>query len=127
MNAQYQRPTGSNATSVGDKNRRRWSRYLRGKVFELFKPIDFLNAEESVVGDAYLKQMQHHKKGPWYDRPSWVSTRIRTDQMALINIFQSRHLEATGKEISKAEVLAALMAAGLETIIHHNDFGGDAE
>ncbi|SHG75271.1 hypothetical protein SAMN05444003_0772 [Cognatiyoonia sediminum] len=127
MNTHYQRPTGSNATSVGDKNRRRWSRCLRSRVFELFKPIDFLNAEGSVVLNAIHKQMADHRRGRWNDRPSWVSTRIRTDQMAIINMLQSRHLNATGKEISKAEVLAALMAAGLETIINHRDFGGDAD
>ena len=127
MIAHYQRPTGSKATAVGDKNRRRWSRCLRSRVFELFKPIDFLNAEESVVLNAIHKQVADYRRGRWNDRPSWVSTRVRTDQMAIINILQSRHLKAAGKEISKAEVLAALMAAGLEAIINHHDFGGNAD
>ena len=127
MNAHYRRPTGSKATAVGDKNRRRWSSYLRAKVFDIFKPIEFLSAEEAAVCEALRKQMAGNRRGRWHDRPSWVSTRIRTDQMAIINILQSRHLKAAGKEISKAEVLAALMAAGLEAIINHHDFGGNAD
>ena len=44
--------------------------------------------------------------------------------MATIEMLQRRHLEVTEKEISRAEVLAALMAAGIETTIEHEDFGG---
>ena len=42
--------------------------------------------------------------------------------MAIINMMQSRHLKATGKEISRAEVLAALMAEGLERTLNHAEF-----
>ena len=120
----YQRPVGSKATSVGDRNRTRWSRNLRKHVFNLLKPIDFMTEEETCINSAVQRQRTQTRNAVWQDRPTWVTTRIRTDQMAILNLLQKRHLKATGKEISKAEVLAALMAAGLEPILNHPDFGG---
>ena len=46
--------------------------------------------------------------------------------MAVIEVLQARHLKVTGKEISRAEVLAALMVEGLERILGHADFGDSA-
>ena len=122
----YKRPTGTKATAVGERNRTRWSRYMRKRLFDLVRPMDFMAAEETAISDAVHRQRVSLSKYPWQDRPTWVTTRIRTDQMAALNLLQKRHLSATGKEISKAEVLAALMAAGLETIINHEDFNGTA-
>ncbi|MEL6596285.1 MAG: hypothetical protein AAFQ47_10135 [Pseudomonadota bacterium] len=121
----YQRPTGLKATSIGDRNRRRYSRHLRRRIFDLLRPIDFMVAEETVISDAAHRQRNSSRDDPWQDRPKWVTTRIRTDQMALIGLLQKRHLKSTGKEISKAEVLAALMATGLEHVLDHPDFSGE--
>lgn len=110
----YTRPAKTKASAVGTINRRRWNRQLRSKVFSLIKPIEFMAAEEGAVNAA--------RKNPYGDRPAWVTTRIRIDQLALLEVLQARHLKATGKEISKAEVLAALMAAGLETVLEYEIF-----
>lgn len=112
----YTRPSKTTATAVGERNRTRWSRHLRKTLFSLISPIEFITAKEGSVNNA--------RKTPFDDRPAWATARIRIDQMATLEVLQSRHLEATGKEISKAEVLAALMVAGLEPIINHADFGG---
>lgn len=122
----YTRPTGSKATAVGDRNRRRWSRYLRERITSLVSATDFMTAEESQTLHAIKRQRLASNKYPWQDRPTWTTTRIRVDQLATLSLLQKRHLKATGKEISKAEVLAALMATGLETIINHEDFGGNS-
>ncbi|TMV08532.1 hypothetical protein FGK63_05235 [Ruegeria sediminis] len=113
----YTRPAKTKATAVGEKNRLRWNRQLRKKVFHLIKAMDFMLAEETATSNA--------RKYPWDDRPTWVTTRIRIDQLAILELLQKRHLETTGKEISRAEVLAALMAAGLEHVVKHEDFGGN--
>jgi hypothetical protein len=124
MTTIYTRPIGSKATAVGERNRSRWSRHMRKRLFDLVPPIDFMNAEEAAVLDAVRQQRKSSSKQFWQDRPTWVTARIRSDQMATLDLLQKRHLKATGKEISKAEVLAALMASGLEAIINHEDFGG---
>lgn len=120
----YQRPTGSKATAVGDRNRRRWSRHLRERLAALVATSEFLAAEEGFTLDAIHRQRAAPRNSPWQDRPTWTTARIRIDQLATLSVLQMRHLEATGKEISRAEVLAALMATGLENIINHEDFGG---
>lgn len=120
----YQRPTGSNATALGDRKRRRWSRHLRERIASLMPPMDFMHAEESHTRDAIKRQRTSSDKSAWRDRPKWTTARIRIDQLATLSLLQRRHLKATGKEISRAEVLAALMATGLEAIINHKDFGG---
>ena len=116
MTATYTRPTKTKATAVGERNRARWTRHLRKKLFSLVKPIEFMNAEEGAMNTA--------RKKPWDDRPQWATTRLRIDQMAAIEMLKARHLNATGKEISRAEVLAALMAEGLERTLNHANFGG---
>jgi hypothetical protein len=50
---------------------------------------------------------------------------VRLDHIALIDLLQRRHLNATGREIGRAEVLAALMAAGLPRLLDHPDFAED--
>ena len=112
----YTRPAKTKATAVGERNRTRWTHHLRKKLFALVPAIEFMAAEEGITNTA--------PKMPWDERPRWVSIQIRIDQMAVIEVLQARHLKVTGKEISKAEVLAALMAEGLEGILGHADFGG---
>jgi hypothetical protein len=112
----YTRPAKTKATALGERERARWTHHLRKKLFALVPAIEFMAAEEGATNTA--------RKMPWHERPSWVSIQIRIDQMAVIEMLQARHLKATGKEISRAEVLAALMAEGLERIFNHADFGG---
>ncbi len=74
-----------------------------------------MNSEEGETNAA--------RKAPWDDRPRWSTTRLRVEQMAVIEMLQTRHLRVTGKEISRSEVLAVLMAEGLENTLNHADFG----
>lgn len=115
----YIRPAKTKATNVGNRNRSRWTRQLRSRLFRLVPALEAMNAEEGVISAA--------KRKPWSDRPRWVSIQIRTDHMAVIELLQSRHLKATGKEISRAETLAALMTEGLQQVLNHIDFGGKGD
>lgn len=117
MTDTYTRPAKTKATAVGERDRVRWSRRLRRKLHTTVPYMEIKAAEEGAVNETRRK--------PWDDRPQWASVRIRTEQMAIINMMQSRHLKATGKEISRAEVLAALMAEGLERTLNHESFGGN--
>lgn len=114
----YNRPTKTKATALGERNRARWTLHLRNKLFALVPVIEFMAAGEGATNTA--------RKMPWDERPRWVSIQIRIDQMAVIEVLQARHLKATGKEISRAEVLAALMAEGLGRVLNIADFGGTA-
>lgn len=126
MTTFYERPIGSDATSIGERQRSRWSRYLRQRLFASITPIDFANSEESVIHGVTCKQPNNRNRPVGQERPTWTNARVRTDQMAVLNLLQKRHLKATGKEISKGEVLAALMVAGLGPILNHRDFGGSS-
>jgi hypothetical protein len=123
MNEPYKRPSKTKASAVGDRNRQRWARYLRQRLTSLVSANELLVAAETANTDAVHRQRDAPRNYPWFDRPQWATVRIRIDQMATIEVLQRRHLKNTDKEISRAEVLAALMASGLETIINHEDFG----
>jgi hypothetical protein len=120
----YTRPAKTKATALGERNRARWTRHLRKRLFALVSTSEVMAAEEGSMLEAIRRQMRGPRNRPWEDRPRWATLKIRIDQMAVIEMLQSRHLKVTGKEISKAEVLAALMADGLERILGHADFGG---
>lgn len=47
---------------------------------------------------------------------------LRFDQIAVIDLLQHQHLENTGKEISRSEVVAALMAHGLDGLAARDEF-----
>jgi hypothetical protein len=123
MNEPYKSPSKTKASAVGDRNRQRWARYLRQRLTSLVSANELLVAAETANTDAVHRQRDAPRNYPWFDRPQWATVRIRIDQMATIEVLQRRHLKNTDKEISRAEVLAALMASGLETIINHEDFG----
>lgn len=124
MTATYTRPTKTKATAVGERNRARWTRHLRKKLFSLVSTPEVMATEEASTVDAIHRQIKAPRHLRWDDRPRWVTTRLRIDQMAVLEMLQARHLKATGKEISKTEVLAALMAEGLERTFESSDFGG---
>ncbi|WP_281967161.1 hypothetical protein [Roseovarius nanhaiticus] len=124
MTDAYKRPSKTKAAALGDRNRQRWARHLRQKLSSLVSANELMLAKETANTDAVHRQREQPRHYPWFDRPQWASVRIRLDQMATVEMLQRRHLEATEKEISRAEVLAALMASGLEAIINHEDFGG---
>ncbi|WP_371157002.1 hypothetical protein [Jannaschia sp. 2305UL9-9] len=117
-NDDYRRPQATNGTRVGARNRRRWSDRLGRKLSEIVPSFDRMQADKDACDDP---QRASRDSGA-----NWVSVRIRVSQMAVIQLLQGRHLSATGKEISRAEVLAALMAVSLASIIENEDFGGDS-
>ncbi|UWQ15667.1 hypothetical protein K3556_07285 [Aliiroseovarius sp. M344] len=124
MTKTYTRPTKTKATAVGERNRARWTRHLRRKLSLLVSTPEVMAADETFTVDAIHRLMKPPGRVGRDDRPRWVTTRLRIDQMAVLEMLQARHLKATGKEISRAEVLAALMAEGLERILNHSNFGG---
>lgn len=124
MTKTYTRPTKTRATSVGERKRTRWARHLQSKAYSLTATPEVMAAEETSSLNAIHRHMNSPRHVGWDDRPRWVTTRLRIDQMAVLEMLQARHLNATGKEISRAEVLAALMAEGLERILNHSNFGG---
>lgn len=116
MTNTYTRPAKTPATSVGWNRRSSWSRLLRRQAMDTLPRADLFAAEEETAKTIRARKGQ--------DRAAWTSVRVRFDVAATLSVLQRLHLEATGKEISKAEVLAALMTAGLRTIANHADFGG---
>ena len=124
MTELYTRPAKTKATALGERNRARWTRHLRKKLFMAVPTLAVMAEEEASILDAIRRQTNAARHWPWAGRPRWASIQIRIEQMAIIEMLQTRHLMATGREISRAEVLAALMAEGLDRIINHADFGG---
>lgn len=110
----YTRPTKTKATAVGQRGRTFWARLLRKKAWNVFPGVDLMAAEESLICAI--------RRRPGQDRAAWTSVRTRVDQAALLDVLRSRHLKNTGKEISRSEALAALMFAGLETIVNRDEF-----
>lgn len=110
----YTRPTKTKATSVGQRGRTHWARLLRKQAWGLFPGVDLMAAEESLACSI--------RKRPGQERAGWTSIRTRVDQAALLDVLRSRHLKNTGKELSRSEALAALMFAGLETIVNRDEF-----
>ena len=110
----YTRPSGTKATAVGRDNRYGWSRVLRRQAFATLTPAEVIAAETSIADKVRSRKRQ--------DQAAWTNIRARFEHLAVIEVLQKRHLEVTGKEISRAEVLAALMFAGLPTVANDRDF-----
>lgn len=110
----YQRPVGTDATAVGERQRTQWSRALRKSAFALIPAIEIMHFEETAF------RVIRTRKGQ--DRAAWTSIRARFDQAAILDLLRQRHLMNTGKEMSRAEALAALMVVGLRTILERDEF-----
>lgn len=110
----YQRPTGTDATAVGERQRIRWSNALRMQTATLIPAVETRQHEETA------SHVIRSRKGQ--DRAAWASIRARVDQVALLDLLRHRHLGNTGNELSRAEAMAALMAAGLRTVLDQADF-----
>lgn len=110
----YTRPTKTSAASLGQQARTRWSTALRKKASHLLMPIEFMAAAVAIE--------KATRSRPGYQRAAWTSVRTRIDQVAVLEVLRQRHLTNTGKEISRAETLAALMAAGLPVVLEQKPF-----
>lgn len=111
----YTRPTATKATSVGQRGRTLWADLLDKQACVLLPAIDVMAAKE-VLASAIRKR-------PGRDHAAWMSVRTRVAQTAILDVLRARHLKNTGREISRSEVLAALMAAGLRASVNRREFG----
>jgi hypothetical protein len=96
------------------EKRTRYSRLLASSAYTRLPTIELMNARENTA--ASISSPTAHEV------PKWSNLRVRFDQLALIQFFQSRHLKATGKEISRAEVMAACMAFALPHMLDRPEF-----
>ncbi|TQV67484.1 hypothetical protein [Aliiroseovarius halocynthiae] len=56
----------------------------------------------------------------------WVAMTVRASDIAVIELIRARFLAATGRPISKPEVMSAAIAEGLHILLKREDFGGEA-
>jgi len=113
-NTTYTRPTNTYASFVGRMNRSKWTRTMRCRVQFFDKPNEYYASEESI---------KESLRRPNDARPlSWVTVRLRVEHLALLDMFQKKHLKANGKEIGRPKVMAALMTNGMDAILKHPDF-----
>lgn len=110
----YIRPSKTAASKLGERRRHYWSRLLRKKALWFLPVIDMMAAEETHANIARSRRGQN--------KAAWINISLRIDQIAVVEVLQKLHLKNTGKEISRAEVLAALMAAGLDRIAASPEF-----
>ena len=115
----YKRPAKIDATSVGERGRTFWSRLLRKQAYRFLPTIAFLSAEETAAAEMRKKAGQRDA--------AWTSLRVRFQHLAVLDVLRGVHLQNTGKEISRSEALAALMAAGLETLTIRDEFARSAQ
>jgi hypothetical protein len=110
----YIRPTKTDASKLGERRRHHWSRLLRQKALWLLPIIDMMTAEQTHANIARSRRGQN--------KAAWINISLRIDQIAVVEVLQKLHLRNTGKEISRAEVVAALMASGLQTVLASEEF-----
>lgn len=115
----YTRPTNTDASKVGERRRNHWSRLLREKAYWTLPTVDMMAAEEAHSRAA------RSRRG--LNKAAWINSSLRIDQITVVEVLQKLHLKNTGKEISRAEVLAALMVAGLETIMAAEGFAAGSK
>lgn len=95
------------ARSCGNAYRTRFHRGLREQLSNLLTP-----AEVSAERASFTAARTAQNAAPIAAR--WGSLQVRHEVLVSINILRRRHLANTGKEISSAEVVNALMLVGLE-------------
>lgn len=110
----YTRPTRTDATKIGDRRRHHWTHVLRLRARQILPIIPMMIAEE--------EHAQRVRSRPGQARAAWMNISLRFDQIAVIEVLQKQHLQNTGKEISRSEVVAALMAHGLESLAVRDEF-----
>ena len=100
---------------MGADKRIRFTRDLRQTGYGVFGYMQFQSALDS------WRNEQFERTGNENPHP-WVSMRVRPEVTATLVLLQKQHLATTGKEISQAEVLSALVAAGVKAVSRHEDF-----
>jgi hypothetical protein len=110
----YTRPTKTEATKIGDRRRHHWTHVLRQRARQILPIISMMTAEEVHA--------QRVRSRPGQALAAWMGISLRFDQIAVLEVLQQMHLQNTGKEISRSEVMAALMAHGLEGLAARDEF-----
>lgn len=114
MASTYKRPgRNSNAKLLGYENRTKFTNRMINIARRILNPLDLLTTEESYVVATLNRQGSN--------RSRWINTQLSPRHLAIIDILQARYLATTGTEVSRAEVIAALMAAGLDEVAHSAD------
>jgi hypothetical protein len=96
--------------------RSKFSRILAEKAKRHFGTLEVITAEQDVINRS--KTRDPAKRG-------WTAMTVRASDIAVIELARSRFQQATGKSLSKPEVMSALMAEGLHCLLNREDFGGD--
>ena len=93
------RPQDPNARKLGADRRRKYINHLNHLMKRHFTAADLE-----------------------YPDKDWVVTQLRCETVALVNALRANHLVNTGKEISKAEVVNALVIHGFSSLIRNESF-----
>lgn len=105
------------ARQCGERHRQRYIRHLRSVATYGFGTQQFFAAHEAWKTARTAQATSRNAL-------QWSTQQVRPEVSVIIGILQDRHVENTGKEISRAEVTNALLAAGLLPLLKDNsDFG----
>ncbi|WP_299960355.1 hypothetical protein [uncultured Roseobacter sp.] len=98
------------ARQCGSAHRLRYLHHLRDVACHGFGLSNFSSAHER-----WKAQRRTETRSP--KALNWSNQQVRPEMTVIIGLLQHRHLENTGKEISRAEVINALAAAGLPHLL----------
>lgn len=101
------------ARSIASRNIYR--RAMRAKAETVFTL-----AELTKHHNAFNEKRNRAPHGNWRD--DWSTLLVRPEVIVIVNILKARHLESKGLELSTAEAIAAVMTAGLPTLLRNDVF-----
>lgn len=111
----YERPKKDDkARHMVHEDRFKWIDKLHSMARRVLPPLELLCAEE--------RHLAASSSRPGSNRNPWINCQLRARHIAVIEVLQKAHLKNTGKEISRSEVVAALMAAGLDDVTCFPEF-----
>jgi len=93
--------------------RSKFSRALAEKAKHHLGILPVMTAEQDVINRS--KTRDPAKRG-------WTAMTVRASDIAVIELVRERFQQATGKSISKPEVMSAMMAEGLPGLLKREDF-----
>jgi hypothetical protein len=109
----------SPSRNLGKEGRTKFRRRLIYAACRAFGYLRFAQARDAWV-------LKRHKTKQKLQQTSWASTRVRPEIVAVANILCEFHLSNTGKELSQAEAINAIAAAGLEVLLRQPEFNGSS-
>lgn len=101
------------ARSIASRNAYR--RAMRSKAEAVFTLAELTKHQK-----AFEEKRSRKPRGNWKD--DWSTLLVRPEVLVIVNIIKARHLESTGLELSNAEAVAALITAGLPTLLRNDAF-----